>query len=271
MYQTSMFSQEKPVLPRLSVIYEPAGRAREYAPLSCNIYSGCDHGCIYCYAPAATRRKRESFHSSHERRGFLDKLRKDARKIKAAGYKGRVLLCFTCDPYQSLDSDLCLTRQTIEILHGAGLDITVLTKGGSRALRDLDLFTPRDAFAATLTFGRDGDPWRKWEPGAAPPSDRIKTLRLFHQAGIPTWTSLEPVIEFEEAYSIILQTTRFVNLYKIGKMNYWPGCNDKDWGAFATKAIQLLKSLGYERIHNPDDATGLTRGFYIKNDLAAYL
>ena len=33
-----------------NLIYEPAGRAREYAALACNVYRGCEHGCIYCYA-----------------------------------------------------------------------------------------------------------------------------------------------------------------------------------------------------------------------------
>jgi hypothetical protein len=45
----------------MPLIYEPAGRAREYAALACNIYRGCDHACEYCYAPAATRRDRAAF------------------------------------------------------------------------------------------------------------------------------------------------------------------------------------------------------------------
>mgnify|MGYP001557876463 FL=1 len=32
----------------MSLIYEPAGRAREYAALACNVYRGCDHACVYC-------------------------------------------------------------------------------------------------------------------------------------------------------------------------------------------------------------------------------
>ena len=31
-------------------IYEPSGRAREYGELAVNIYTGCNHGCSYCYA-----------------------------------------------------------------------------------------------------------------------------------------------------------------------------------------------------------------------------
>ena len=38
----------------MSIIYEPRGKAREYAELAVNLYKGCAHACIYCYAPAAT-------------------------------------------------------------------------------------------------------------------------------------------------------------------------------------------------------------------------
>lgn len=41
----------------MNVIYEPKGRAREYAPLACNLYMGCTHGCKYCYAPACMYKK----------------------------------------------------------------------------------------------------------------------------------------------------------------------------------------------------------------------
>ena len=35
----------------MKIIYEPKGKALEYAPLACNLYKGCPHGCRYCYGP----------------------------------------------------------------------------------------------------------------------------------------------------------------------------------------------------------------------------
>lgn len=60
------------------------------------------------------------------------------------------MLSSTTDPYHP--GDTTLTRQALEVLLAHGLGTCTLTKGGTRALRDLDLFRPdRDAFASTLT------------------------------------------------------------------------------------------------------------------------
>ena len=41
----------------MSIIYEPRGKAREYSELAANLYTGCSHGCRYCYCPAILRKK----------------------------------------------------------------------------------------------------------------------------------------------------------------------------------------------------------------------
>jgi DNA repair photolyase len=238
----------------MALIYEPTGRAREYAALACNVYRGCDHACVYCYAPAATQRKRESFNHPEARNAFSVTLARDAERWQGA--KEPVLLSFTCDPYQVFDERAKVTRETIKTLHKFGFPVHVLTKGGSRALRDLSLFTPQDAFATTLTLTSD-EHSVKWEPGAALPSNRIATIQLFHEAGIPTWVSLEPVLNPASALDLIRRTHEFVDLYKVGTLNHHPLAKQIDWRKFAIDAVTLLKSLG--------------KPYYIKNDLRAYL
>jgi len=202
----------------MPLIYEPAGRAREFAALALNCYRGCDHGCLYCYAPAATRRTMEDFWKPEPRPDFLTRLRKEAIELEPTD---PILLCFSTDPYCNLDVELKHTREAIKILHQSGHAVNVLTKGGKRALRDLDLFTPRDAFATTLTLLDDTASYH-WEPGAALPGDRIATIREFHAAGIPTWVSLEPVLDPAVALEIIRRTHAFVDLFKVGRLNYHP-------------------------------------------------
>jgi DNA repair photolyase len=254
----------------MTLIYEPTGRAREYAPLALNIYKGCSHGCTYCFAPGATHRTRAEFNQPAPRSdAFLHDLANEAIKRRRAGKGGRALLCFTCDPYQEIDDEWQLTRHTIKILHNTGHAVTVLTKGGKRALRDLDLFMPAaDAFATTLTF-LDADQSRRWEPGAALPFERMETIKRFDQAGIFTWVSLEPVIEPETSLDLIRLTHPFVSAYKIGTLNHHPLAKTIDWREFAFDAVELLDSLGYGRQMDPDKL-GISE-YYIKKDLARWL
>jgi len=238
------------------LIYEPRGRAREYAALACNVYSGCDHRCTYCYAPSATRKTRDSFSIPSLRSDFLRKLKKEAKQHWLNRTNERILLSFTCDPYQHIDVKEQVTRQALEILKARNLRVEILTKGGFRALRDIDLLTADDAFACSLTL-LDDEQSLEWEPGAALPKERIYALHHFHEAGIPTWASLEPVIDPAVSLQIIRETHTFVDLFKVGKLNYHPLASTINWRKFAHDAVELLESLNCK--------------YYIKRDLACYL
>jgi len=173
-----------------------------------------------------------------------------------AGIREQVMLSFTTDPYPP--EWHFETRQCLEILRNETLlSFCTLTKGGSRALRDLDLFRPdRDAFASTLT-SLDDSFSLKWEPGAALPNDRIRTLKKFHENGIFTWVSLEPTLDCEASESIVLATHEFVDLYKVGRVNYLPMTRTTDWREYTLRMIDLLQRLGKKH--------------YIKRDLQQYL
>jgi len=237
-------------------IYEPAGQAGEYAPLAANPYRGCAHACAYCYVPGVLKITRAEFNAGAVARpNFITALRKDARKYQAAGITEQVMLSFTSDPYHP--GDTSLTRATLEVLIEHGLGFCTLTKGGTRALRDIDLFRPdRDAFAATLT-SLDDNFSRKWEPGAALPEDRIRALREFHERGIFTFVSLEPTIDVEVSLEIVRETHAFVDLYKVGRANYLPITKTTDWRDYTLRMIELLAQVG--------------AAHYIKHDLQGFL
>jgi len=238
------------------VIYEPKGRAGEYAPLAVNLYRGCGHGCVYCYAPDSLFIDREEFKNAIPRKDIIARLQKDVPKAAADGATGNVLLCFTCDPYQPLDEIHHLTRRAILILHSYCFNVTILTKGGWRAEADFELFQPGDEFATTLTF-LDAEKSRQWEPFAAPPKERILTLMRAKTLGIRTWVSLEPVIDPDVTLQIIKETHRHVDLFKVGTLNNHPHASKIDWKQFASDVVAKLKEYGCQ--------------YYIKKDLRRYL
>jgi DNA repair photolyase len=238
-------------------IYAPKGQALEYSALAANPYRGCGHGCKYCYVPLITRQDRKEFDSGAVMRdGFLDKLERDALRYQQHGIEEQVMMSFTTDPYHP--GVTATTGFAIEILHRFGLAHCTLTKGGSRALRDIDLFRPkRDAFASTLT-SLDATFSRKWERNAADPDDRIATLKAFHDRGIFTWVSLEPTLDIDSSLAIVDATHWFVDLYKIGRANYVPTITKVlDWRLYTLMMLGKLTHLGAK--------------YYFKKDLQPHL
>ena len=244
-------------LPGCTYIYAPEGKAGEYAPLAANPYRGCGHGCSYCYVPLVLKMKRPEFDAGAKARpDFLKHLAKDARKYQAAGITEQVFFSFTTDVYSPFDTSL--TRPSLQLVQQHGMSICVLTKGGTRALADIDLYRPdRDCFASTLT-SLDKSFQQKWERNAASPDDRIAALKAFHEKGIFTWVSLEPILDVEFSLAILEATHEFVDLFKIGKANYLGEyTRTTDWRDYTLRIIDLCQRLGVKH--------------YIKRDLQQHL
>jgi DNA repair photolyase len=244
-----------------SYIYAPRGQAGEYSALAANPYRGCGHKCVYCYVPAVLRMERAEFDAGAvPREDFLEHLEKDAKKYQAAKITEQVMLSFTTDVYNPVDTSI--TRASLQILQAYGMGICVLTKGGSRALRDLDLYRPdRDAFASTLT-SLDDRFSSKWERAAQLPGDRVATLRYFHEKGIFTWVSLEPTLDIESSLEIVRQTHSFVDLFKIGRANYLPMTKTADWRDYTLRMIELCQRLGAKHYVKEDLQRWLPAGYH---------
>jgi len=233
----------------MRTIYVPKGRAFEYSPLALNIYSGCDHGCQYCYCLNWD----QNWHNKpvEPKQDILRKVQTDAQKIK--GSKDQVLVSFAGDPYCHKDEDLRITGQVLLMLLDQRIPTAILSKGGTRSLRDLAVFKAfgdHIKVGATLTFDNEEES-RKFEPGAAIPADRIKALKFLAGHGVKVWVSLEPVICTDQVLKLIEATYRFVDHYMIGVLNYFSqgSQRQKNFGA----VIERLRGVGSR--------------FYIKEDL----
>lgn len=239
-----------------TVIYEPKGKAGEYASLAINLYRGCLHGCTYCFAPGATRIDRAKFYDPdfiQPRKNILQDLGIQAATM--AGDPRPILLSFTSDPYQPMEREALITRAALNILSMSNLTATILTKGGAWGLqRDKDILSrnPNNTWAATLTFD-DFVLGRAWEPLANSPAERILGLRWAKEAGLKTWVSFEPVIDPAAVYRLLEATHEFVDFYRVGKLNYHPWAQEIDWPRFRGEIQERLTKLG--------------KPYYLKKDL----
>jgi DNA repair photolyase len=240
----------------MKVIYEPKGRALEYAELAVNLYNGCSHGCQYCYAPAVMHKTKEDFFWNPQPRKILNLLEKDVTEMVVNCDEREVLMCFSCDPYQQIDEIHKLTRSAINMFIDNDIHFSILTKGGYRSERDFDLIqwaSDLCRYGATLVFATD-DYCHMHEPFAEPNSGRIAALKKAHELSIFTWVSIEPSWSYWHTEQIILQTHGFVDEYKIGKLNYHTHSKEVDWKDYKNKVVDLCESLGVNYI--------------LKNDLA---
>jgi DNA repair photolyase len=258
----------------MKAIYTPKGKAKEYGDYACNLYRGCGHGCTYCYAPNVLRMDRQEFYDNPQpREGIIEALKKDVKKLSQEqknsvchweayhNPKNRfgnwgdepkpktpfIFLCFTADPYQPINREHQLTRQAIEILHGEGLGVNILTKG---IITDWDLLAKNPHLSKvgiTLTdlcVGIFNDVHKSQEPYAASYDDRARNILKAKKFNIKTWVSLEPVINPELSKGFINSLYEYVDEFKIGKWNYNQESKNIDWYKFGHEVEELCQKLG---------------------------
>ena len=231
----------------MAVIYEPSGMAREYSPFACNLYIGCSHCCKYCYAPHTIQRSEAAYFGvPSPRKNVLYYMEKD---LRANVYKKQILLSFIGDNYCENTDNSETTRAALQLLNRHNAPVALLSKGGGKMLRDLDVFKEfgeRISVGCTLTFMDEGKS-RHWEPGAALPKERLETLATLKSQGVKTLASFEPAIEPIESLKLIERTLKddSVDHYKIGKLNNYKGLDKGiDWQKYLRAVLSLLRPAG---------------------------
>ena len=231
----------------MEIVYETKGRAQEYAKLGLNLYTTCEHGCAYCYNPAATFKDSEQFFKPGiPKKRIFERLRKDCETLSRLKECPEILISFVGDPYQPEELKFGITHLAILMLTAYDLPFTILTKGGTRAVRDFCLLEGYDKarFGTTVVFLEQSFA-DIWEPNAPSINDRIEAIKQAHELGIKTWVSLEPVIDPGQAFQVIAFLHRWVDFWCVGKLNHVLEIEKKiDWIEFREKVKELLDAIG---------------------------
>ena len=159
---------------------------------SFNCYTGCGHGCVYCYA-----RFMQRFHPHREPWGrFVDvkinavqALQRQLRTLAS----GSVFTCSACDGWQEVERTYCLSRKCCGTLLEAGFHLNVLTKS-DLILRDLDIFSGRQVSLGVTITTLDEQAAAAWEPGASSVAARLRILREAKAAGLKTAVMFGPLL-----------------------------------------------------------------------------
>ncbi len=159
---------------------------------SLNCYTGCTHGCVYCYA-----RFMQRFHPHDEAWGkFVDVkinavevLKRQLRLLKP----GEVFISSACDGWQPVEARYLLTRRCCELLLEFGFRVNLLTKS-VLVLRDLDLFSRRKVRVGISAATLDEGLGKLWEPQAPGVEERLRVVGEARGAGLETTIMFAPLL-----------------------------------------------------------------------------
>ena len=207
-------------------IYNPSGKAGEYSYWACNFYVGCSNGCTYCYCKKGLLAKAMGHDKPQLKKCFkngtyaLSKFKEEVDLNMKELERHGLFFSFTTDPM--LPETILLTKSAAEFAVLSDVAVKILTKkvdwvdtwidkyfvkvGNPRIFETKHLW----AFGFTLT-GHDD-----LEPNASTNTERIQAMRTLHDAGFKTFASLEPIIDFDSSWKMIIESFPYCDLFKIG-------------------------------------------------------
>lgn len=161
-----------------------------------NPYTGCSHGCKYCYADFIKRFQNISGDWGKfvfAKINCPELLSKELEKCKA----GHIWLSSVCDCYMPEERKFKLTRKILEVLadskHRNKFTIEILTKS-ALVKRDFDLIKRLNAELGMSINQLNEKVAKIIEPLASSPKERIETLKLAKENGIKTFGFISPVL-----------------------------------------------------------------------------
>ncbi len=156
------------------------------AKLSLNPYTGCPHGCLYCYATSYI----PHFQEPRPKVDLEKRLKREVLKVKPGSL---VTMSCSSDPYPEQERDLQITRGCLDILKRRGLNVLVVTKS-DLVCRDADILGEMGSVVSiTITTLSEGLA-RLLEPGAPSAKKRLEAIRLLSLKGIPVSARIDPII-----------------------------------------------------------------------------
>ena len=176
---------------------------------SMNMYQGCEHGCIYCYA-----------RNSHEFWGFSAGLdferrilvKKDAPKLLEAFIKRKswkalpIVMSGNTDCYQPAEKTFEITRQCLEVFLKYKHPVAIITKN-ALILRDLEIIkalAKDNLISVNVSITSLSETTRRiLEPRTATIIKRLETVKVLSENGIPVNVMLAPIIPSINSHEIL--------------------------------------------------------------------
>ncbi|MBI9050333.1 MAG: hypothetical protein JEZ00_13000 [Anaerolineaceae bacterium] len=209
-----------------------------------NPYTGCQFGCLYCYAAFSCRFVNEPRSEWGNFIAIKENAVELAKKQLSRWPKGKqnasIFFSSITDPYQGIEKEQQLTRGILSELVHAGYQgkVSILTKS-PLVLRDMDLFKQLNADIGLTITTTDDKLGRFLEVRAPLESKRLETLAKLNQIGLRTYAFVGPLLphyrqqpdQLESIFQHIAQAgTREIYAEQL---NLGPKIRQRIWAKFA--------------------------------------
>jgi DNA repair photolyase len=206
---------------------------------SLNPYRGCEHKCVYCYAPNILRIPRATWGNFIEVKENIPSVLSKELKTKKKGVIG---LSTVTDPYQPIEKKYKITRACLKQNLEYDFPISIQTKS-TLIERDIEILKNFSNIEIIITISTLNDYERKLlEPNSSPIEKRLMVLKNLSDCGLNTCVFFGPI------YPSILEENvqEIINVFKengankiwIDKLNLKPGVWDE-----VRKKINFNKKL----------------------------
>ena len=176
---------------------------------SMNMYQGCEHGCIYCYARNSHEFWGYSAGLDFERRILIKKTAPKLLKtlLKKKSWKAHpIVMSGNTDCYQPAEKNFQLTRKCLEVFLKYKHPTAIITKN-ALILRDLDLLkalAQNNLISVNVSItSLSEDTRRILEPRTATIKRRLQVVKELSANGIPVNVMLAPIIPSINSHEIL--------------------------------------------------------------------
>lgn len=176
---------------------------------SMNMYQGCEHGCIYCYARNSHEFWGYSAGLDFERRILVKKTAPNLLEahLKKKNWKAHpIVMSGNTDCYQPAEKKFELTRQCLGVFLKYKHPTAIITKN-ALILRDLDLLkalAKDNLISVNVSItSLSEDTRRILEPRTATIKRRLQVVKELSDNGIPVNVMLAPIIPSINSHEIL--------------------------------------------------------------------
>ena len=176
---------------------------------SMNMYQGCEHGCIYCYARNTHEFWGYSAGLDFERQILVKKEAPQLLEkfIKRKSWKAHpIIMSGNTDCYQPVEKKFEITRKCLEVFLKYKHPVGIITKN-ALILRDLDLLkelAKNNLIAVNISITSLSEETRRiLEPRTTTIKKRLETVRILSENEIPVNVMLAPIIPSINSHEIL--------------------------------------------------------------------